>query len=136
MMSICKSAIASGLGTSIHGVVVFLESFYSGNGGNVVIGHSIYGVVGVIILLILRYIWICTLRRGSGEMQINISFTYQYSLACLFVVTSPWVMAQILTMVERHWFQDGHLHPIQFSRLGSTLSPKQQPTDLLPPMDS
>ena len=28
-------------------------------GGNVVIGRSIYGVVGVVILPILRYIWIC-----------------------------------------------------------------------------
>ena len=42
MTSLCKSAIASGLGTSIHGVVVFLGSFYS---GNVVIGRFIYGVV-------------------------------------------------------------------------------------------
>jgi len=45
MTSLCKSAIASGLGTSIHGVVVFLGSFYSGNGCNVVICRSIYGVV-------------------------------------------------------------------------------------------
>ena len=64
-----------------------------------------------------------------------ISFTYAYSLACLSVVTSLQVMAQILAKVER-WSPDGHLHPIQFFQLGSTLSPEQQPTDLLPPIDS
>ena len=57
------------------------------------------------------------------------SFTYAYSLACQSVVT------QMLVKVERQ-SQDGHLHPIQFLQLGSTLSPEQQPTDLLPPMDS
>ena len=39
MTSLCKSAIVSGLGTSIHGVVIQEMD------GNIVIGHSIYGVV-------------------------------------------------------------------------------------------
>ena len=40
--SLSFTIIVSGLGKSIHRVIVFLGSFYS---GNVVIGHSIYGVV-------------------------------------------------------------------------------------------
>ena len=79
-----------------------------------------------------------------GEMQIIksscrvflnavISFTYTYSLACLSVATSLWVMAQILVKVERGWSQDGHLYPIQFLQLCSTFSPEQQPTDSLQP---
>ena len=40
--SLSFTIIVSGLGKSIHRVIIFLGSFYS---GNVVIGHSIYGVV-------------------------------------------------------------------------------------------
>ena len=37
--------IASGLGKSIHGVIVFVGCSIQEMGGNVVIGRSIYGVV-------------------------------------------------------------------------------------------
>ena len=62
MMSLCKSAIASGLGTSIHGVVVFLRSFYSGNGW---IDRSIYGVVVIDGSLYSRFYGIMSNSNGA-----------------------------------------------------------------------
>ena len=41
MMSLCKSAIVSGLGTSILGIVQEMD-------GNIVIGHSVY--YGVVVI--------------------------------------------------------------------------------------
>ena len=53
---------------------------------------------------------------------------------------NPWcsytVPAQTLMNVGGYQSQNGHLCLIQFSQLECTLFPKQQPTDLLPPMDS
>ena len=40
-----------GLGKSIHGVIVFVGSFYSGMGSDVVIGRSIYGVAVIDVSL-------------------------------------------------------------------------------------
>ena len=41
------------------GLLYFWSRSIQEMGGNVVIGRSISGVVGVVILPILRYIWIC-----------------------------------------------------------------------------
>ena len=63
MTSLCKSAIASGLGTSIYGVIVFLGCSIQEMGGNVVISCSIYGVVVIDGSLCSRFFGMAT-RTG------------------------------------------------------------------------
>ena len=63
MTSLSKSAIASGLGTSIHGVIVFLGCSIQEMGGNVVTGCSIYGVVVINGSLYSRFFGMAT-RTG------------------------------------------------------------------------
>ena len=92
MTSLCKSAIVSGLGTSIHGVIVFLGSFYS---DNIVIGRFIYGVVVINGSL---YSWFYGIFLWSSFAGRH----HAHSILFFFSHLRPDIVAHILTLANIH----------------------------------